>query len=258
MRNKNILITGVTSGLGRELAIYLVKKGNAVFGVARRENILKDLSKELNTPNFKYLNFDLSKKGSWEKVTQALKQGSFILDVVIFNAAKIQDKTSKDLDSKVLRDFFELNFFSILNGVEVISKLGKKTHFIAISTSSAFKGSALEHIGYPSSKAALSNIFESLYLRYKKTDFAYTTIFLGPINKGSNPYQKSFFNINLNKALKIVHQAIEKKKPIYYYPKSYFFILFLIKLLPIQIYFRLLSIAEKLHHKGEIVIFQNK
>jgi len=42
-----ILITGASSGIGRELAKQLVKDGHVVWGVARRENLLNDLKKEL-------------------------------------------------------------------------------------------------------------------------------------------------------------------------------------------------------------------
>ena len=47
-KNKTALITGASSGIGKEFAIQLHKLGMNLILVARRESLLKDLAEQLN------------------------------------------------------------------------------------------------------------------------------------------------------------------------------------------------------------------
>jgi uncharacterized oxidoreductase len=49
LRNKRVLITGGTSGIGLALAHALVAKGAKVFITGRRQNLLEDALRELKT-----------------------------------------------------------------------------------------------------------------------------------------------------------------------------------------------------------------
>ncbi len=55
---KNVLVTGVSSGIGRILTKKLIDQGFRVWGIARREDLLKSLKKELRSKNFFYLVVD--------------------------------------------------------------------------------------------------------------------------------------------------------------------------------------------------------
>ena len=77
------LITGASSGIGREMAIYLGKLGYELFTVARREdklNELKDLLDVKVTP----VVADLSKTEECYRVYEILKDED--IDIVINNA----------------------------------------------------------------------------------------------------------------------------------------------------------------------------
>ena len=43
MQGKNILVTGASSGIGKETALYLAKQGATVVLVARNETRLKEV-----------------------------------------------------------------------------------------------------------------------------------------------------------------------------------------------------------------------
>lgn len=58
--NKKILVTGSSSGIGREIAIHLSQLGAKVVLVARDENRLKETLNLMQQPeNHKYFSYDL-------------------------------------------------------------------------------------------------------------------------------------------------------------------------------------------------------
>lgn len=245
------LVTGVSSGIGRALAKKLVIEGNVVWGVARRENLLKELKKELkNSSKFSYFVMDVSKSESWKKLVGQIEKDGFIPDAIIFNAAIMGNDLASDLDLESTKKMFAVNFFGTLEGVKDLLRILKPgTQFIAISSSSALKGSSLEGIGYPASKAALSIAFESLHQKFK-SKYSFKTIYFGPVNSGRGPYKNDSLTIlSEERAVKKILCALKGKQVIYCYPKLLFFILKVIKLLPSSIYFNILTMIENYHKK---------
>ncbi len=49
LTGKNVLITGASSGLGRSIALELARRGNKVAVTARREKLLEEISKEIES-----------------------------------------------------------------------------------------------------------------------------------------------------------------------------------------------------------------
>ncbi len=249
---KKYLITGVSSGIGRALATKLVGQGNIVWGIARREKLLRTLSSELKDKNFIYTTMDLSQKKSWKKLVTKMNRKKFKPQIIVFNAAIILDDLKSTLNPKLTRDIFEVNFFTNIEAIQLLLKMTRpKTQFIAISSSSALKGNSLEGIGYPASKAALSIAFESLHQKYKNR-YLFQTIYFGSIASGMNPLKGKLFNaISEHRAVEKIIEIIENKQPISYCPICWFAILKIIKCLPPKIYFTFLDIIEK-HYKNTI------
>ena len=247
---KHFLITGVSSGIGRALTKRLIEEGNMVWGVARRQSLLEDLKKELNSPDFFYSEMDISSKQFWEDLVGQMKKADFIPDTTIFNAAINKNDFINNLETDLTREIFDINLFGALEGVKILLEtVNPKAEFIAITSSSALKGSGIEGIGYPASKAALSVAFESLYQKYKNK-YIFKTIYFGPVNTGMVPFKgKSFFLLSEERAVNKIIQAIEGKRVIYYYPGVLFFILKTIKFFPSGMYFYFLNQIEKFHKK---------
>lgn len=245
--NKKILITGVSSGIGKALAIKLMAK-NWVWGVARREALLKEIAVS-SQAKFNYTKADFSQSGAWKKIISEMKKTDFVPDVVIFNAAIYKDAENEGFDIETVREVFEVNFFSIIRGIELIKEsYDKKIHLLAISSTSALKGSKSEGISYGASKAALSIAFESLYQKQLKSNFKFTTVFFGPVDTEMNPHKESrFMVLSKEEAVNKVMKAIEEKKSIYYSPQSLFKLLFLLRLLPSDLTLKILNFLENLH-----------
>lgn len=249
----DFLITGVSSGIGRELTKTLVGEGHAVLGIARRKELLRELKSELATgQKFNFINADLSAAGAWQEVIKHLTEKHFSPDAVIFNAAVFEkDYLGQELDFAKMRNSFEINFFSIVRGFEELIKIAKpNTQFIFISSSSAFKGSGAEGIGYPASKAALSSAFESLYLKYRDR-FRLKILFFGPINTDMLPSASRFTPVlSKDKAVKKIIETLDSDKAIAYAPWPLFWFLRLTKVLPDKLYLTILRQIDILHLKS--------
>ena len=68
-QNKICLLTGASSGIGKELARLLIAQGFTVVGVARNEEKLAAAREELGSA-FIPFSGDVSKKETWERVDE--------------------------------------------------------------------------------------------------------------------------------------------------------------------------------------------
>ena len=74
--NQNIVVTGASSGIGKELCRLLISKYNAnVIGVARSEEKLHAFKTELNelSRKFTYRVFDIADKNAWSTFASELQ-----------------------------------------------------------------------------------------------------------------------------------------------------------------------------------------
>lgn len=248
---EKVLITGVSSGVGRELAKDLSSRGYIVIGVARRKNLLESLRNELPNPaNFTFIRADLANEKAWEGIITTLKKEKYIPDVVIFNAATWGKKLVTGFSYEDLEEIHKVNFLSVMKGLSLLFLYcqKRKTHFIAISTLSALWGSPEEGVGYPASKAALSIAFEGLYQKFKNTNFTFTTISFGPIKANTNSF-KLFrpLQISLEDTVSLIEKAIREKKVAYFAPSLLFFCFSLLRLLPSSLKLPILSFINSLH-----------
>ncbi|OZC09302.1 hypothetical protein X798_03643 [Onchocerca flexuosa] len=116
LRNRVVLITGASSGLGRELAICFYRRGAKVILTARSIDKLKELCEELkllpdvtnrNEPVYKYLDIS-DPNGMAELVSLAVNQR---IDVLVNNAGLSMRGSCKDTSMDVHRQVMEVNYF---------------------------------------------------------------------------------------------------------------------------------------------------
>jgi len=109
MKLKTILITGATSGIGKQAAIFLASQGHKVFGAGRRIDLIENDKYE----NLSSLKLDLTDKESIKSAFDEVmcKTGGIGLDVLINNAGYAQLGPAVQLHEKNIRAQFETNFF---------------------------------------------------------------------------------------------------------------------------------------------------
>ncbi|KAI9176431.1 hypothetical protein LWI28_002781 [Acer negundo] len=88
--SRTVLITGVSKGLGRALAVELAKKGHTVIGCARTQEKLLSLQSELpNSDNHLFLNVDVKSNSSVEELARVVVEKKGVPDIIVNNAGTI-------------------------------------------------------------------------------------------------------------------------------------------------------------------------
>ena len=102
------LVTGASSGIGRDIARELSKKGYDLVIVARNKERLEELKQELKT-NVEVISLDLSKKENCMKLHEEVKD----IDVLINNAGFGDFGKFVDTDIEKEIQMIELNITSV-------------------------------------------------------------------------------------------------------------------------------------------------
>lgn len=156
---KNVLVTGVTQGLGLEVSTRLLSRGYKVFGVARREvDALLDLKIKYHD-SFVLILTDLADiEGSLTKVFKDAIGYDTPLHGFVNNAAVAYDDIISNLRYEPLLEMYQVNVFApmmitknAIRNMLLHGTRGSIVHISSISAHTGYKGLAM----YASTKAAL-------------------------------------------------------------------------------------------------------
>ncbi len=235
---KKAIIIGASSGIGKALAIELSENGFELGILARRENLLNELQKELKAPSIaKYI--DLTEPEEAIKILSNLIQEMQNVDLIIINAGI--GPINNDLVWQIEKETIETNvigFASMSNvAFKYFLKIGKG-HLVGISSIASIKGSA-NAPSYNASKSFISQYMQGLRLKLlnlKIDQIKITDIKPGYVETAILKGRKPFWCTTPKKAAEQILEAIIKKKKIAYVPKRWFFLAILFRILPEYFY----------------------
>lgn len=156
---KNILVTGISRGVGLEITIQLLKKGYNVYGVNRTySEEIKELEREFPNSLF-FRSIDLSDSNFVKKdVFKNFISNKVPISGFVNNAAMAYDDIISNLNLDRLNNMFSVNVFSpmiitkfVLRNMLFNKIKGSIIHISSISVHTGYKGLAM----YASSKGAL-------------------------------------------------------------------------------------------------------
>lgn len=174
MKQKVIVITGSSSGIGEVLANYFVDKGHVVYGLSR--------SKKEST-KFHHLGTDVSNKENVLQSIQKIILESNRIDVLINNAGMgmlgaIEDVSKEDLDK--LMGVNVMGVVYLMQAVLPIMRKQNSGHILNVSSIASNHG--LPFRGYYSaSKSMVDRITESVRMENRNTGIEISTLNLGDI-----------------------------------------------------------------------------
>ncbi len=106
---KVILITGASSGMGKDFALALLKKGHTVYGLARRVEKMEDVVKA----GGKAIAMDITDETQIENAVSQVMQEQGKVDVLINNAGYAVYGTVEEVPIDKARRQFEVNLFGL-------------------------------------------------------------------------------------------------------------------------------------------------
>lgn len=166
LKNKVVMITGASSGIGKATAIKLAKEGASVVLCARSEDKLKNIKDDIEKDGGKALvvKTDVTKPEDFKRaVSQTLDEYGSI-DVLINNAGLMPLSYVEKLKTDEWDKMVDVNIKGVFNGVAAVlptMRKNKSGHIINISSSAAhnyFPGGAV----YCATKVAIKMFSEGL------------------------------------------------------------------------------------------------
>lgn len=184
VHNKVIMVTGGGNGLGRELVLYLLRKGSRVVAVDINSAGLKETERLAgeDVDALKTTVADITSEAAMKVVLKNIEYQFKGLDGVINNAGIIQPfKTINDIDPDSINRIFKINFMGTLNIIKLFLPgllKQQEAHIVNVSSMGGFLPVAGQAI-YGASKAAVKILSEGLASELSKTNVGVTTVFPG-------------------------------------------------------------------------------
>ena len=244
---KKIWITGASSGIGKALAEKFAAEGWKVAASARRKEILDKMSEHENI--FSYP-LDVTNqdqiKNSFEKIIEDFNG----LNLCVFSSGTYDPKLEQEINVVQNKFVMETNFFGVLyciKAVESYFKNKKDGHISIVSSIAAYRGLP-NSSGYGPSKAALTNLTESLYFDFKKYNVRISLVSPGFIKTpltDKNEFPMPFIKSPEFAAEKMFNGLTKSKAFEIHFPKALTVLLKIFRVLPYKIYLFLIDKGVK-------------
>lgn len=172
LSNKNIILTGASSGIGKALLQSLSKyEGTKIIAVSRNIEHIEV------SENIYPISADLSNKDGVDALFEFAKETFGVVDIFIANAGFAYIEELHETNWEHIEDIFSLNVTSIIYSLQKFNGQAGETKRQFVSTSSAVAFVPLHAYAlYCSSKAALHQFMEA-YRHEKDENLVLTTIY---------------------------------------------------------------------------------
>lgn len=250
-RDKVILITGASSGIGEGLAVALAKQGAILGLVARRREMLEDLAAicEQNGGTARVFACDVTDPEALAVAADRLHSEFGRIDILVANAGiGGNDQLTRGYDPASVQKLVNINLLGAVNSVHAVlpGMVERRSgHLVAISSLAGFRGLP-KSAAYSASKAAMTAFFESIRLDQAANGIDVTIIQPGfietPLTSGRT--NKMPFLMKLDDAIPHFLRAIEKKKRFAAFPWQLATIVRLGKVMPGWLYDRVAGRAR--------------
>ena len=184
MKNKVVLITGASRGIGRAVADEFFERGHTVYGTSRKWK---------KSPGIKFnqLEMDVVDQKSVESGINEIVEKEGRLDVLVNNAGISHTGSIEDMSIDAVRSIFETNYMGTIHTIQSSLPFMRKQGFGDIVN----VGSLAGKIGVPfqahysASKYAIEGLSEALSHEVKK--FGIRVILIEPGDVGTEIWQNT-------------------------------------------------------------------
>lgn len=205
------LVTGASSGIGRDMARYLSSLGYDIIAVAQRKNRLIELQNELKT-NVQVIPMDLSNKDNCIKLHEMVKDQD--IDLLVNNAGFGVFGTFDETDLEKEIKLIDTN----ITALHILTKLFLKDmeernsgRILNVSSIASFAPGPLM-AAYYSSKAYVLRLSQAIYkeLKKKKSNVHISVLCPGPVATEFNDIAGVHFSLKPLSSEYVAKYAIDK------------------------------------------------
>ena len=227
-----ILITGASSGIGRETALHYARNGWTVYALARSADKLVQLA-SIEPERIVPVSLDLTKSRELTNWLTGLPT-DLRFDVVMLNAGNCEYVEVHDLDLDAFARTFELNVLSVVRAVKGLLPHLHSGSTLAIVSSMAHFFPFTRAEAYGASKAAISYFADSLRVDLGETGVKICLIEPGFIDTPltqKNDFAMPFL-MPVAQAAERIYSGIAAGKPRLRFPRRLSLMLKLLSCLP--------------------------
>jgi len=230
-----ILITGATSGIGKQLAVDYHNIGHEVWAVGRSEKSLDELSRA----GLHAAKVDLSSREESLRWFNSLAG----LDLAILNAGTCEYIDLPTFDSQLMARVMRGNVESMavsIEGVLPLLRKGKNPHLVGVGSSAAYLPLPRAE-AYGASKAAIAYLLNTLRVDLLREGIHVTLVCPGFVKTpltDKNDFSMPF-RISVEEASTAIRRGLEKRKREIHFPKKFTVPLKIMSLLPQFLWTRL-------------------
>lgn len=206
-----VLITGASSGIGRDMAYYFAKLNYDLILVARRKNKMEEIKQNVSV-NVKIIELDLAQEKNCFKLYELVKKDN--IDILVNNAGfglfGLFNETNLETELKMI----DLN----IKATHILTKLFLKDfikkdsgHILNVCSSAGFMAGPRLNTYYATKNYSLKltmAIYEEL--RHIKSNVKISALCPGPVSTEFNKVAKGVFNLKEASSEYVAKYAIQK------------------------------------------------
>ncbi len=183
IENKIAIVTGASSGIGKEFSKKLVSKGAIVFGLARRLNKLKLIQEEIGN-KFIPVEMDITIPDEIEKWVNSTFSEDYLPHILINNAGlgyfgNVDELSVNDWNTMINTNLNGV-FYLTRKIVPLMKINSDHCHIFNIASVAGLLGNP-QISGYNATKFGLRGFSEALFKELRFDDIKVTTMFPGSI-----------------------------------------------------------------------------
>jgi short-subunit dehydrogenase len=218
--NKVVILTGASSGIGYELAKRLAKENAKLVIAARRDDILRDLSEEISTPDNEIIirKTDVSHRSEITSLVRTTIDTFGRIDAAILNSGTSYRMRIEEDTLSRSEEVMKVNALSFLYFFDELIPVMKSKGGIIAGVSSLADARGFPYSGvYSASKAAATRLLESYRVELKKYNIKVITVKPGFVRTPMTDKNKFHmpFLMEPGKAADIILKGLKKEKKLY-------------------------------------------
>src|SRR3989338_3970232 len=192
LKNKIALITGASSGIGKETAKLFAKEGALVILTARHIDKLREVQKGIENSNGKADSFsmDINNRKQTKKTIENIKKKYKKIDILVNNAGiarwgSIEDVTYEDFDEQVM-----FNLTGCFNTIKEIVPymLKEKSGNIVNIITSTVKNTKSGRVAYAASKYGQAGLSNAVHEDLKSKGISVVAVYPGKTDTPIHDY----------------------------------------------------------------------